>query len=753
MQMRKINKIFGLLLSVMAMTIFGLSNTACSPEGIVDNTEFALYYSGITDVGPSTPMSLTPTYIGQKPSNFKITSVTVDSEPLQSDSFSINEESGVFNMRNTAALPVGLYRISVSCVSAGKTWNFPDIITINMMKVIPDGISVEPSEIVLPLADIVEPALGTVLPTAQIVTEGNHISIKEYRIAGARRNGVKVEGVDKLFAVSPEGKVTIKGNNRDFLPGVYVIDFKLVTFVVDAESEEGIFPDALTVNVTSAPKSLVYTPSEGKIEAGIGWGFDVPAVAGSLEELKFSFADLKKMNEAGESSDLTDEEKGWLAIDETTGAISVADGHGFAIGDVLSIAVTVSNKYGTFTAPRALVLTIVRAIRPIANFTYNDVEIVQIQKISQSVSENFEGDDAVFSFVDLDGNLAKYLTIDAETGTITAPRNHEIPMGTYKVKVHAENQKGGADTEFTLTVAENPNYFTYIHYGNNLGLGATREETISYPSQWRLDFDNPATVTIPVYATDIKEGASAKYTMKAVDAAGFWLDRAGQQKIDASTGEITYNPNTVRREIQVAKITVTVGEGETSVTKEVLLFIHLSKFQSEGSQPKYKIEYTPFVMRVNPKTGNVLDETVLKVNGSAPMAGFAIDYRGDLRYANLNGPESHADGRPNDSGNPFMKYLYQKFYDSIGTGINTGSKDPVSYFSRSNDNNSKLLYIDNQDGYKLKVNPNIWRNDDGWANGLFIGQMNQGEADGKDPSNSFGKPRPYNCAVWFDEEF
>ncbi len=751
--MRRINKILGLMLSFMAAAVFSLSNTACQPEGIVDNTEFSLHYSGITDVGPSTPMSLTPTYIGQKPSNFVITAVTVDGEPLQTDCFSINEDTGVFNMRNTDNLPVGLYRISISCVSAGKTWNFPDIITINMMKVIPDGIKMEPSELVLPLTDITDPAPETVLPTAQIITEGNHISIKEYKIAGARRNGVKVEGVDKLFTVSPEGKVMIKGNNRDFLPGIYMIDFKLVTFVVDADSEEGIFSDALTVNVTSEPKSLVYTPSEGKIEQGIGWTFDAPAVAGSVEGLKFSFGDLKKMNEAGESFDFTDAEKGDISIDEATGAVTIRDGHGFAIGEVLTIAVNVANKYGSYSAPRALVLTVVRAIKPIVNFTYPDVNIVQIQKFTQNVAAEFEGDDVKFSFVDLDEALAKYMSLDELTGEINAPRNHDIPVGTYKIKVRAENQKGTVETEFTLVVAENPNYFTYIHYGNNIGLGTTKEEVISYPAQWRLDFDNPAAVTIPVYATDIKEGASVKYSMKAVDAAGFWWDRAGQQKIDASTGEITYNPNTVRREIQVARITAVVGEGETSVTKETLLFIHLSKSQSDGSQPKYKVEYTPFVIRVNPKTGNVLDETTMKVNGAAPMAGFTIDYRGDLRYANLNGPESHVDGRPNDSGTPFMKYLYQKFYDSINVGINTGSKDPVSYFARSTVMASKLLYIDNQDGYRLKVNPNIWRNDDGWADGLFIGQMNQGEAGGKDPSNSFGKPRPYNCAVWFDEEF
>lgn len=46
-----------------------------------------------------------------------------------------------------------------------------------------------------------------------------------------------------------------------------------------------------------------------------------------------------------------------------------------------------------------------------------------------------------------------------------------------------ENDKSEKTSTFTLTIAANPNYFTYIRYGNNLGL--TPEE--NYADQFDYD--------------------------------------------------------------------------------------------------------------------------------------------------------------------------------------------------------------------------------------------------------------------------
>ncbi len=763
--MRKINHIIRLLLPIVAAAGICLSYTACEPEGLTDKTEFALYYSDITDIGPSTPMNLSPDYVGAKPSDFTITKVTLDGEVYESECFTINAESGTFSMNGTENLPVGLYKVSISCKAGGKTWNFADIISINMMKTIPEGITVSPqNEFVVRITDITDPSDESAeLPEAKIVTEGGHISIKEYRIAGVRRDGEAIPAAEfnSLFNLSKEGVFTIKPGNKDFVPGVYVIDFRLVTLVVDAEAEEGIFANALTINVTSSPRSLTYAPAEELVEAGKPWTTSDPVLVGSRDGLEFSFADVKKSTADAEAVSIKNDATlmAFLELNPTTGAVTIKEGSTFAIGDKLIFDIKVKNNLGDITVERALIFDIVAFVEPIEGFAYAPLTVVQMQAIAQSKNtDGFKGSMVTYSFVDLAETLAPYLTIDAETGDISAARNHEIPMNEYTVKVKAENRKGAVETEFKLTVAENPNYFTFVHCGNNLGLGKTAEEIRSYPAQYRIDFDAVKTLEVtPV--TDAKTGVTVNYTIGLADAAyeksdKFWLQNTDKHKVE--NGKLVFDFTGAKRNIQVAKITATAGEGETSVTRESLIFVHLSQSLTNASQPKYRVDFTPFVMRVNPKTGASLDKTTVKVNNAAAPAGFTIDYRGDFRYANLNGPASHIDGRPADKSNTtFMYAMLLKFYTAIGNpdALNTGSKDALSYFNRGDKLSAKPLYVDNGDGYNIKVNPNIWRNDDGWANGLFIGQMNMGEAEGKDPSTNFGQPRPFLCVVWFDEKF
>lgn len=748
--MRSIRNIFALLLGAISAAGLCLSVSGCQPDGLVDNTEFSLYYSGITDIGPSTPMTLSPTYHGSQPSDFRITRITLDEGIFESDAFSINPNTGVFSMSGTDNLPVGFYEISISCVSGGKTYEFPSAITINMMKAVPDGIAVEPDYLKLPLTDITSPTGETELPTARITTDGDHISIKGYQIAGARRNGVTVTDAESMFEVSSEGVISIKGNNPDFLPGTYVLDFKLITYVVGEDSEEGIFSNALTVDVTSAPKSITYTPNTGKIEVGKGWEFDAPAVSGSLNGIVFSFSSVRKMTSDGSSSDLTEAELQYVAIDASTGAISVMDGHTFADGDEIAFSVKAENEYGDITVARAFVINVVTEIAEISGFRYNSVEVVQTQAISNSIDEGFSGDDVVFSFVSLDSKLSE-LSIDQSTGDISAPRGHEIPMGKYAVTVRAENQKGSVETTFVLSIAENPYYFTYITYGNNLGLTPAEE----YPNQFRIDFDAVKTLDLPAPETDIKDGQPVSFSLSVGANAGVsFLEKTEQHTMNPD-GSVNFDFTGAGRNIQVAKISATVGEGETSVTRETLVFIHLSQSLTNSSQPSYRVEYTPFVFRFNPRTGEGLDNSpVLKVNGADPASNFSIDFRGDQRYANLNGPSSHVSGRQSDEGS-VVNTLWKWYYNATGLGLNTSSKDPVSFFTQTSYMNLKLLYVDNTDGYRIKVNPNIWTVDGAWCNGLYIGQMNQGEVPGGqgNPTTNFDKPRPFQCVVWFDEKF
>ena len=55
---------------------------------------------------------------------------------------------------------------------------------MELMKPVPDGILVEPSEISAKLSDLLSTPEDVTLPTAKILSEGsNHVQIKEYIIS------------------------------------------------------------------------------------------------------------------------------------------------------------------------------------------------------------------------------------------------------------------------------------------------------------------------------------------------------------------------------------------------------------------------------------------------------------------------------------------------------------------------------------------------------------------------------------------
>ena len=79
-----------------------------------------------------------------------------------------------------------------------------------------------------------------------------------------RHEGVVIAN-DKLFSVSDKGVIGFGSNHAQLAPGKYIIDMKLTTEVVDEHSEEGLFANAVEVNVTSRPLTLGYSPDFSKV--------------------------------------------------------------------------------------------------------------------------------------------------------------------------------------------------------------------------------------------------------------------------------------------------------------------------------------------------------------------------------------------------------------------------------------------------------------------------------------------------------
>lgn len=752
--MGKFKNIFIRILSVLAVFGVGMTFVSCEPEGLVDNSEFVLYYPGISDVGPSCGVDIPATYYGAKPSDFKITKVTADGSWFETEAFQINSETGAFSLVNSDYLPIATYKISVSCMAGGKLYEYADIITINIMKPAPKEIKVEPNELTVLVTDISNTTPETVLPTAQVTTDGDHISISGYALSNIYRDGVNVtDKAKKFFTVSNTGLISIEGWNPDIVAGKYVIDLRLTTYLVDESKEEGLFANALTIDVVSIPTGLTYTPALGKIEQGLAGKSPVPVLSGSQEEPHYELLSVSPENVHE-----------FFSVEAETGVINVKDGHTGQIGDRYTVSIKARNAYGEAELKDVYTFEVVDFIDPITKFSYEKefYDPVYATAFELNVAE-MDGDEVTYSFVDLDDELVGQITIDPQTGKISAVKGNTIPMKSYDIKVKVSNVKGEMVTNINLLVKRNPNFFTTVRWGNNLDLPVEGNA-----DQFRFFVGQDTQLKFSVVSNDIPEGASVEYKF----TGGFhddanWCGRlydSGLVTIDPQTGEITMNEKTTKvvdnqtqdvngEGVYMAKVTVTVGEGDIAYSNWFPVFFHYSK-EYEG----ITITYTPFVFQCNPRRGGKSVAPVIEGGGD----NFVADYRRSFRYLDLSASESYLDGRSDfyDGTNVnWIRSLMTNFYVNSGANggqLNQAARLPYSYWDKSMLNGQyvpyRLLYVDPKDDFRVNVAANKWILDGKPANGMFTGQWVIG-TDGKDPQSAGATLRPTPIAIWFDEKF
>lgn len=740
-------------LAILMLVLMAVSTTSCKDTETVDTSGFQLHYTSMTDIAPSMSgyVIATPSYKGLPPSDFAITRITFgeEGEAYTGDSFQIDASSGSIEILNTDNLSVGVYRISVSCVSGGTTYSFPDIVEVNFLKPVPDGIVVEPNLLTADYNDILDANSEAEMPTAQVTTDNSaeHITITGYAISNVRRGDVIYDNTaNPLFAISETGEISIvKGHDEatetNLVPGVYTIDLKLNTRAADANSELGIYTDALQVNVISAPRGLSY--ADGYVEAGDGTsehpmrGFtsEAPVLRGSAEGANYAIVAVKRNGVEDESA------MAKFSIDAATGIITIGDDHGFVIDDVYTVDVSVTNAYSAegevYVGEDALTVTVVDWVSAPISLSYGNVSAQRL--IEFTASPEYEGGTTalVYSFDNLDESLADYLSIDSETGVISAAQMHEITPGDYTVVVKASNFVGEITGTMNLHVDEHPCYFTYIRYGNNLGLDETTEA-----SQFRFhslsEIQSMGTIA-PKTDFNPDGGATLTWSSEAkFQSAGISIDR--------NTGVLTLGTTEANfaREMPIIFVTATATLDDFSYSHVVPVFFHYAK-EVNG----ITLEYTPFVFRTSPRLGGRSSVPVL---GGADASNFLIDYRRSPQYWNLNGERS--DGTPHESGaiadNQFLTNLWTTY------GAGTGSKDPMGFFRGTDIDHSnlsrKLGYVDNTSGssnkYSVVVNPNLW-NDDGWADGVFMMTMTFTVDGNINNVNGGTEIRP--IAIWLDK--
>ena len=732
------HNILSRFLGVLTVMVFALlSITSCSETETTDKTDFILYYTSMTDIGPGMSSDIAqPSYKGATPSDFTITGVTLDGQAYTGNLFEINPTSGTVHIESDETTPVGVYKISVSCVAGGSTFTYNDIISVNFLKRVPEGITVTPEALVADFADIIDANSTVELPTAQVTTEQNHISITGYSISSVRLGETIVDNKkNPMFAVSSDGTISIVRGSNAIEPGLYTIDLKLNTAVSGSDSEEGLFANALTVNVTSKPLALTY--ATGKLEeateesGNTSFVSQAPTFKGSTDGIAYSIESVSPASDK-------------FVINTKTGVISVAEGHGLKSGEKYVVSVRVKNDYSTegVVFNNVFTLNVVEYIEPISNFAYEMTHVTEQVEFEIPVKAGFKGAEPVFVFESISAEDKNIVSLDEKTGTISGKKGHKLTLGEHKFTVKASNDKNSETAELIINVTENPNKFTYIRYGNNLGLTPAE----NYANQFRLaekeefntndDFNTPE--------TDSKK--TLTWSVSGIDVGG--TSTWNKVKIDSKTGKLTLNALPNEQKCVVVLVKATAGSGKKAYSITVPVFFHNSNADKAGG----KIEYTPFVLQVNPKKGG--RSVVPTITSTIDMSKFVLDFRRDPIYYNING--EYQDGTPLESGgtqkhtkgyykqSPFMKALW------VQCGAGLGAKIPMSYFDgkgniKENHTDKTLGYVDNADGdkkFSVVINANQWcqRAEDSqdilaWANGVVIMSMTY---DSKQTNSRFG---------------
>ena len=744
-----------LIMSLM-IVIMSVVYTSCDDTETTDSTKFTIFYSGMTDIGPSMSGRISsPTYKGNTPSDFAITKVTLKGEAYSGDCFTIDPNDGFISINSTKDMQVGLYKLSISCISGGNYYEFKDIVEINFLKAVPDGITVEPNKLQVKYNDIIDETSEVELPTAQVKTDGDHVTITKYEIAKS--------DYSKYFDITKSGKISIIKGSTALLPGIYNISLKLTTGA--SSEDEGIFENALEINVTSAPFGLENTPNEDMLEAEndksgkTSFQSNAPALKGSLEGIEYSIKNI---------TPTTDK----IKIDPTTGVLSVDKDHGLQSGNNYVISIHVKNNFGEEDFNNAFTLQVVEYIEPISVFEYEtSIDKYQYSKFTFSPKEGLKGDNIQFSLINEPDALKGQIEFDAQTGTISVEKGNTIPQGNYPLTVRATNSKNAenpADATFTLNIIENPNYFTDIRYGNNIDVP---EENNA--NQFRITEDNEANAdatlksfTFPSPQTGLKGNVSVAWSIKNGN-------NCDNLTIDSNTGKISFNQeatwpadkNGVKANtIGFCYVTATAGtDKDSQISQTTLVFIHYDLKANNGVH----IHYNPFVFQADPKNGGNSTVPLVTVNGTTTTSNFALDYRRSFNYYPTEG--TLVKGAPGTAGS-FLNELWTTYYKAMDIKLSTGSRNPMSYYGSVYDmSHSKklpnqsdrlsvaLAYVVPND-LTIHISPNIWKNSNGeYANGIMVGEMTfltNVTVDTTETGESLKNGKKIApIIIWFDKKF
>ena len=690
---------------LISIVLTGLAVLSCSKTQ--EKEVLSIYYPEIVNIGPSMHfVSDPPSYAGVRPEEFSITQVTLDGSPLSEHPFSINAKNGSISLSETDNMALGLYSVSVRCLSQGRSYDFPDVFSLHMIPAIPSYAKPDENKVVKHLGELTPDEV-----LLKVNLEPNTVTVLKLSLVQTEERA--------WFSIDEEGNVRVPADKiPSVLPGDYPLSLKVSTY-----AGEKVFENIAVIRIVSAPLALSYTPDSGRAEYGTAFTSAVPQLLGSEDALVFALMDPELP----------------VSINPATGVLSLSAGNQLEVGAHFDIGVRVSNEFGTKDFEHAFVLDIISYIAPIdaASFSYADKEIIQGGLLAWPLNDGFQGDEVQFALGELPSALEGQLSLDPVSGTISIQKGNSIPLGVWEIPVTATNAKGSVTTRARLSVVENHYYFTKILYGNNLGL----PQDGSYASQYRVTDANDYAAMKLLPQTDVKAGVQLKWSLRI-------LSQCAGTSINADNGELSFTTGGFKAANGGAVLVTAVAgegtEGETKVSVPVF-------FSFLTAVNDVTIAYTPFVMQVNPRKGFRSASPVLT---GVDAENLRLDWRRSFNYFNLNGPATHVNGQPNkDHPEYFMSMIWASYYrrDKPDAVINYGSKDPLSYYSNKTNLAAAISYIE-AGSFQVVVNPNKWMDAEGNpANGIFIGQTTFVK-DGDESKINTGS-QVFPVWLWFDVKF
>lgn len=562
-----------------------------------------------------------------------------------------------------------------------------------------------------------------------------------YAISKVTLGGAEYSGAE--FSIDPATGVVTASGKEDTAAGEYKVSITYKYAGQDLSSN-----DALTVKcLPGVPEGLLVNPSAASVEdkdiaAGSSAELPVFTLATNGESAAVTGYEVKAVRKDGVDFAFT----GLVTVENNTVRIQ----HGsWPLGDY-----TFDIKVNTESFGSASDKGVFKDV-----FTLTVFEKLELAYDSATKKEHTLWSVSpltpmpagyTYSFTDPAASYTAFISLDPSTGVLSALKGNNLPKGSHLVSVTASAPGQESSTAiFALEVVENPYYFTYFSYGNNLDL--TEEQTDGV-SQFRVKSkDELGSLTCSVQFTDLKQEAGAVFVSK--------LQNLNNATV-ASDGTLSFGALTSGQVMEVILVTATTTDPDDEAnTWSVTVPVCVDHSYKESMY----VRYSPFVLRVNPKTGGRSAAPALK---GMTSGSFLMDYRRDFNYLNINGKDKDGNAFAGDApaAGRFLGYIWDDFSAATGLNLssgatNYGGKLPMSYYNGTALKTEEQYaltpaYVDGSEGaaqFSVVVNPGLWQHNGGWADGVFIGQMTYVN-DGNVSSVNTGT-QIFPLAIWFDPTF